>query len=246
VNAPPRIVITRSREAGEPWRRRLTAAGLDCLLLPLIRYELLAPPADCSLSDQDWLLFTAPQGVRAYFENELPEELPLMATLNDGTAAALSALGFSAALNLAAADGAAMAAAFARQVAAPARLLLPGAEKRLPEPAATLRATGFQVRELPLYRTLSMPPEELPTDALRTGDCLFFASPSTVRAFRKHWPTLEVGAVAIGETTAAACREAGLNPRVAAAPSLEALCAAAGLEPLPSLHENGAEHVRPA
>jgi uroporphyrinogen-III synthase len=238
VSAPPRIVITRSREAGEPWRRRLAAAGQDCLHLPLIRYELLTTPADFTPVDRDWLLFTAPQGVRAWFEN-FPEDPPSsVAVLNDGTASALSALGHSATLNLAAADGAAMAAAFAARVAAPASLLLPGAEKRLAEPAATLRAAGFQVRELPLYRTLSLPAEELPGNALRSGDCLFFASPSTVRAFRSAWPMLQIEAVAIGETTAAACREAGLNPRVAAAPSLEALCAAAGLElPPPSLVE---------
>jgi uroporphyrinogen-III synthase len=61
----------------------------------------------------------------------------------------------------------------------------------------------------------------------------FFCSPSAVRAFaaaRAERPDC----VAIGETTAAACREHGFEVRVATNPDLESMLRAAGLE-IPTL-----------
>lgn len=234
MKPPRRIVVTRSAEGGAAWCRRLEATGSDCLHLPLIRYELLPLPADLDLGAQDWLLFTAPQGVRAFFrDGAAPQEIPALAALNRGSAEALAAVTAAAILDLGALDGAAMAKAFAARISAPARLLLPGPEKRLPEPASGLRLAGFQVSELPVYRTQLLDPAELPEHPFRPGDCIFFASPSAFLAFRRAWPDSAPECVAIGETTAAACRQGGLEPLVAAAPTLEALCETAGLAPPP-------------
>jgi len=230
VSAPRRIVVTRAEGPGESWRRRLEATGIPCLHLPLIDYEPLPLPANLDLRAWDWLLFTSPQAARSLF-GRMPEApaAPAVA-LADGTAAALAELGRPAQLNLEVEDGTGMAAAFSSRVSPPARLLLPGAERRLPEPRAGLLAAGFEVETLATYRTRPARPDSLPENPFLPGDCVFFASPSALRAFRAAWPELAVDCAAIGRSTAEACVAGGLVPRIAQAPNLESLCAAVGLE----------------
>ena len=117
---------------------------------------------------------------------------------------------------------------------APATILLPGPERRLPEPVATLADSGFAVTALPLYRTEPVPADELPPAPFLPGDVVFFASPSAVRACVAAWAD-RPDCVAIGETTAAAAREAGWTPVVADSPDLSAMARACGLGPIPEL-----------
>ena len=249
-----RIVITREARQSLPWVERLRGAGLKASSLPLIDYEAIDPAEPVDPREFDWLLFTSPQGVRRYAElfplapgsTRVPRQVALAA----GTAAALAALGGRDELGLDCRDGAEFAVAFRERVDPPAALLLPGAERRLPEPAATLAAAGFSLRELPIYRTRPLPPAALPKRPCGSGDVVFFASPSAVRAFRAAWPELSVTCAVIGETTAVTAREAGLDPAVAATPSLAGLCLAAGIdfaepsEPASELNEPANERKR--
>ncbi len=233
MTTPRRIVLTRTRERCESWRARLAAAGIETLVLPLIRHETLPAPADFDPGRWDWLLFTSPQAAVAFAESPLAARLAnsgaRCGALGDGTRAEMERLGIADDLGVSVRDGVELAAAFAERVAAPARVLLPGAEKRMREPLDILTAAGFTARDLPLYRTNPTPPDELPDDPFAPGDLVFFASPSTVRAFRAKWPDAAPDCAAIGETTAVACREAGLLPAVAARPDLESLCRAVGI-----------------
>ncbi|MBU0742145.1 uroporphyrinogen-III synthase, partial [bacterium] len=110
-----------------------------------------------------------------------------------------------------------------------AAVLLPGPEKRLAEPRTTLAAAGFAVTELPLYRTVGVPASDLPEAPPADGDVVFFCSPSAVDAFVAAYAE-RPACVAIGETTAVACRRAGLQVTVADEPSLQGMARACGLE----------------
>ncbi|MGD1086005.1 MAG: uroporphyrinogen-III C-methyltransferase [Verrucomicrobiota bacterium] len=68
-----RIVVTRSREQASQLSRQLLERGADVLEIPTIR---IAPPTDhravadalLELNAYDWLIFTSPNGVTAFFE----------------------------------------------------------------------------------------------------------------------------------------------------------------------------------
>ena len=227
-----RIILTRQRDRNKAWANRLGAAGHVVVEMPLIRYESLPVPADLDPGNFDWILFTSPQGVKAFAAAGMSTGSARMGALGSGTAAALVEAGLRDDLGVRTADGAEFARAFLAEVSGPGRVLLPGPNRRLEEPRASLNAAGFEVRELPLYETSPVPADELPPAEFERDDIVFFCSPSTVRAFSEAW-TARPRCVAIGETTAQASRPAGFETVVAAAPDLSAMVLAAGLDPLP-------------
>lgn len=230
MTAARRAVLTREAQANAPWLARLGELGLEALDLPLLRYDELEAPAPPGA--WDWALLTSPQAVRRFVAwPGRPAGLKLGA-LGAGTAVALREAGLPDELRSAAVDGSELARDFLARERAPRRVLLPGAEKRLDEPGASLRAAGHEVLAVALYRTAVVPPAELPPAPLRAGDVVFFCSPSAVRAFAAAW-TDRPACVAIGATTAEAAREAGFAPEVAATPDLEAMIRAAGLDAQP-------------
>lgn len=230
MGAARRVVLTREAQGNAPWLARLAASGLEALDLPLLRYEPLEPPAPTG--SWDWALLTSPQAARAYAAWPGRPTGARLGTLGDGTRAALEDAGLRDELGCNVPDGAALARAFTASVTAPCRVLLPGAAARLTEPGRSLRAAGFEVLEVALYRTWQVPPAELPLAPLREGDVVFFCSPTAVRAFAAAWQE-RPACVAIGATTAAVAREAGFAPEVAETPDLEAMIRAAGLDAQP-------------
>ena len=220
MTTPQRIILTRTREQCRPWRQALEAAGCEVLEMPLLRFTTSPPPAGFNLGAYDWILFTSPQGVRAFFDLEIDLIDASLGVLGEGTAAALKACGFDDDLGAREHDGAGLARFFAAEVHPPASVLLPGPDRRLVEPRATLEGVGFTVTELPLYRTDAVPPSELPEHPWQEGDIVFFASPSAVRAFAAAWgPALPCVAI-----------EAGFAVTTASSPDLQAMVRAAGLD----------------
>jgi len=232
MTAKHRIILTRENERNQAWATRLAAAGHDVVELPLIRYESLPLPASLDIGVFDWILFTSPQGVKAFAATGLSTGSARIGALGAGTAAALGAAGLRDDLGARTADGAEFAQAFLAEVSGPGRVLLPGPIRRLVEPKASLSTAGFEVTELPLYKTRPVTADELPPADFAPGDIVFFCSPSTVRAFTGAWSE-RPPCVAIGETTAQATRSAGFETAVAATPDLSAMVLAAGLDPLP-------------
>ncbi len=228
-----RIVLTRQAQQNRPWADRLRAAGHDVLELPLLRYVPLVGPGEVPVDDCDWIMLTSPHAVEALLAVAAVPADVSVACLGAGTRAALEAAGGADALGLDCKDGVELAAAFTARVAAPARVLLPGSAKRLAEPRRSLEAAGFAVTETPLYDTEAVPADALPAEPFGPGDVVFFASPTAVGAFAGAWDA-RPDCVAIGETTARAARDAGFPVAVAAAPDLEAMVLAAGLDPIPA------------
>jgi len=241
VTEPRRIVLTRTREQCRTWRRPLEAAGCEVLDMPLLRFATLTKPDGLDTAAFDWILFTSPQGVRAFCDAGLDAGDAKLGVLGEGTASALRACGRDDDLGARELDGAGLARVFVATVQPPAAVLLPGPERRMADPRAALEAAGFSVTELPLYRTDAVPPSELPEDPWLEGDVVFFASPSAVRAFAAAWgPALPC--VVIGETSARAARDAGFDVTTATSPDLQAMARAAGLdrviEPNPETRES--------
>jgi len=231
MNALPRIVITRDPERTHLWARRLEAEGYSVLEMPLLRFETIAPEADLRTRTFDWILFTSPQGVRAFLGADLNPRGARLGTLGQGTASVVTELGLTDNLGIAARDGRELANAFVALAPEGSTVLLPGPRQRGPEVEQILTEAGYQVTMAPLYETLPVPPQDLPVDPWLPGDLVLFCSPSTVRAFCGKWEA-RPRAVAIGETTAQAAIDAGFATVVADTPDLDAMLRAAGLEPL--------------
>ncbi len=227
--AARRIILTRQHKRNREWAVALRLADIPVLELPLIRFVPLPVPTGLDPGSFDWILFTSPQAVRAFREAGLDRGNARVGSLGSGTAAALTGAGLPVDFDPGCHDGAEFAAAFAAAHQAPARLLWPGPEKRMDAPLRVLTEAGFDVTEAALYRTEPVPREELPADPWLPGDVLFFCSPSAVRAFAAAY-AVRPACVAIGETTAAAAREAGFTPRTASAPDLASMVRAAGLD----------------
>lgn len=225
---PQRIVLTRTAESNRPWRRTLETAGIEVFVLPLLRFETLSLPWDFDPTTYDWILFTSPQGVRAFVTAGLETGDARFGALGGGSVAALGACGLPDHLGARARDGAELAREFSSTQRPPARVLLPGAETRLPEPRAGLIGAGFEATEVALYRTALVPPSDLPTSPFRADDAIFFCSPSAVAGFVNAYAE-RPSAVAIGATTAAAAREVGFPVVEADEPSVEGMARACDL-----------------
>ena len=100
MTAGKRIILTRQRDRNTAWATRLTAAGHGVLELPLIRYQALPVPADVEPGAYEWILFTSPQGVKAFAEAGFEPGSAKVAALGAGTAGALDAAGMKDDLGL--------------------------------------------------------------------------------------------------------------------------------------------------
>jgi uroporphyrinogen-III synthase len=231
------VVVTRGAGGEDTLGPRLRALGATVLEFPAIT---IGPPPDpapldaalSGLSRFAWAAFASGNAVERTVARldalGVPRGLLAdlrLACVGSATAARLEALVRAPDLVPGEHTGAALAAALARHVAGRA-VLVPRAAEGRPELVEGLRAAGAEVVAPVAYRTLPAAPEALAplADLLQAGrvDAVTFASPSAVRSV--------VGALgaraallgrallgAIGPTTAAALREAGLAAGVAPA-----------------------------
>jgi uroporphyrinogen III methyltransferase/synthase len=230
------VVVTRTREQASDLVLELVRAGAECLEFPTIR---LAPPLrwdelDAALRQVEtyhWIIFTSPNGVRAFFERLEALQMDIrclkgirLATIGPATAAALQGWRLRSDLIPEKFQAEYVLEALAGLGVASQRILIPRAEtarELLPE---GLRRLGAQVTVAAAYRTLPEETEKpLLLGRLRAGsvDCLTFTSSSTVLNFLALFERTEilsllkpVTVAAIGPVTAQTARENGLEVRV--------------------------------
>jgi uroporphyrinogen III methyltransferase / synthase len=232
--AGKRIVLTRAPEQAPALFRALNDAGASVISCPCIEF---VAPEDCGpldhalshLNEFDWIAFTSQNAVRFFRQRQ--RELDAMrstpvafhakvAALGAATAEAATREGLAADFVASGArSGAEFVAAFA-PLARGQKVLLPQSDQAGDRIAAALSQAGVDVTPVVAYRTCM--PQSLDNDALariRSGgaDLIFFGSPS---AFRNFVETVGKETVtqlaknsafgAIGPTTAAAIRDAGM------------------------------------
>lgn len=230
-----RVVLTTAADA---------LAGLEAELPPpawaLRRHPLLAvlPPPDpaalpAALAAGGWraVAVTSPRGARALSAHAalLPPALPVWA-VGGGTARALAPLGGR--VRVAPGGDAERSAAGDLAVAllgagGAGPVLHVAGDPHRPELGARLADAGIPVVPVIAYRTRPVDDVELAA-ALRRADLLVVGSPSLVAALAAQGDEARLpGWVALGATTAAACRTAGLPlAAVADHPSVPGVAAA--------------------
>ena len=245
-----RVVVTRTREQASELSRQLTERGAEVLEIPTIK---IAPPTQrqllvealAELGTYDWVVFTSPNGVTAFFEYFLkafPDIRDLggvkFAAVGPGTAAKLKDLH----LHVDVMPEQYVTAAIAKAMNDFAsienvKVLLLRAEVANPELPKELAALGAIVDDVPCYQTV--PETEDVNGAVARlreagADWITFTSSSTVENFHarfdlpkllQQFPATRLAS--IGPETSKAIRALGLEPFLEARPhTIDGLAAA--------------------
>ena len=237
------VVVTASPEVADGQAAALRAVGAEPLVLPTVRIGPVDDPGDLdaavaalSAGGFDWVMLTSANAVPVLAERVRGRSIPArVAAVGARTADALSNAGI--AVDLVPEQGSAegLLAFLAHVPMAGSRVLLLVSDLARPALADGLRAMGADVTSVTAYRTV--PVEQIAVDALsrlKTGDpvAVFLSSPSAVASLASMLGadiTLLTAAfgIAIGETTAAAMRDAGMPVHaVAATPTPAGMIAA--------------------
>jgi uroporphyrinogen III methyltransferase/synthase len=226
-----RIVVTRAREQASGLRARLLALGAEVVELPAIEVKPLEFELP-ELSDYGWVVLTSANGVDAVFTRGLlaagRDARALagvkVAAIGPGTAAALARFGVRADLVPERFVAESLLAAFPGPAAPGERVLIARAEQARDVLPDGLRAKGYAVDVVAVYRTVTAEPDPAELARVRNGefDALTFTSSSTVDNFcRLVGPIDSPGdpiVVSIGPVTSASAAAAGLRVTVEADP----------------------------
>jgi uroporphyrinogen-III synthase len=223
-------VVTREVEAASPYRTALAPLGLELVAMPVTRTE---PPRDASALGRALeagglaaIVVASPRAAQALGAARAHAALPEVWAVGPATQRALAALGIAALHPEVAHDGASLAhAMLAVRDLAGKRVLFPRAEDGRVEAMSVLRAASVEVVDVVAYRTVptaSGDPaiargREL-LEAASAAVCVVFApsQASALDAAVGPLARLATTFVAIGDTTGAVLREAGVA-RVAVA-----------------------------
>ncbi len=233
-------VLTRELDAGSPYAEAFAAIGLEVVAMPVTHSE---PPRDqgalARALEHGGHVAVVVASARAAGALARAIEgggrlLPEVWAVGPATKRALAAAGITANWPPSAHDGASLAQAMilTRDLAG-RRVLVPRAEDGRDDVMALLRAAGAEVTDVIAYRTVATAPDD-PSIArgkelLLDGGaavCAVFAPSQVAALIAAIGPlsAVRVAFAAIGDTTGAVLREAGVEPvAVAAAPTPEGL-----------------------
>ncbi len=189
-----RVIVTRPREQAGALAERLEALGLEVVLCPLLELESTGPH-EVDVSGYDWVVVTSPRGADELARRRRGD-LPQVAAIGPGTAAALREHGIEPALvpRISTQEG-----LVAELPQPPGRVLFAGAADARPYLAEALGADTVL-----LYRTRELRPATPPE-----GDLVVLASASAARACAAL--ELELPAVSIGPETTREARAHGIQ-----------------------------------
>lgn len=232
-----RILVTRSRQQASAFVKLLAEYGATCLEAPTLE---IRPPADQyaalddamkRLSSFQWVVFTSPNGVSAFFDRLFAAGRDIralgasrLAAIGAATAQALREQGLVADVVPPDFRAEGLAASLVPLIQPGDRVLLPRAQEAREILPQELAKAGAQVEVVASYQ--AVPPAALPpatTQAVRSGDIdiLTFASSSTVTNFvrlvgEEQFARLASRAViaAIGPVTAKTLEKFGHPPQI--------------------------------
>jgi uroporphyrinogen-III synthase len=228
-----RIVITRAREQSRELMQCLEQLGAQVLSLPAISFAEPDDPAPldsaiASLANFDWLIFTSTNAVkffaaRCHQHGSDPHSLQRgtgslkIAVVGPATAQAATEAGFAVDYAAEGYRGEALARELGSQLRG-TRVLLPRSDRAMRELPQALESAGAKVTQMIAYKTLNATDDADSTNAcaaIQSGavDAVAFFSPSAFRSIiARFGPRLleRTAIAAIGPTTAAAIRDAGL------------------------------------
>ena len=189
-----RVIVTRAREQLEPLASRIEGLEHEVVRCPLIELEPVGPER-LDADGYDWIVVTSAYGARELLRRSRGD-LPRLAAIGPGTAAALREGGIEPAL---VARVSTQEGLIAELPSPPGRVLFAGAEG-----ARRLLVEELGADFAPLYRTRALRPDPPPT-----GDLVVLASASAAHTLAGLG--LALPTVSIGPETTRAARAAGID-----------------------------------
>ncbi|TAK96420.1 MAG: uroporphyrinogen-III C-methyltransferase [Verrucomicrobia bacterium] len=233
-----RIVVTRARAQADELARPLRELGAEVIEIPCIK---IGPPSQhesfkdalLELGTYEWLVFTSPNGVKAFFDVFFRAHHDLrdiggarIAAVGPGTAAKLRELHLQVDLMPEEAIGKKIAGAFKKyQNIENVKMCLFRAEFANPDLPQALEELGAIVDDIPVYRTVDGEPNAAVDARLleTSADWITFTSGSTVENFhaRFNLPALlkkfpQTKLASIGPETTKALTALQLTPAIEA------------------------------
>ncbi len=245
-----RVVVTRTREQASQLSTKLIENGAEVLEIPTIKIEASDRKQDIidallELNAYDWLVFTSPNGVTAFFDLFFKRFQDLrdiggvkIAAIGPATAAKIKELHLQVDLMPDEALGSKIAAAMNKyETVENLKICLLRAQVASPELPDALEALGGIVDDIAIYKTVAETEDRTGSAAklLEAGaDWITFTSASTVEHFHarfdlpKHLTQFHKTQLAsIGPETSKAIRALNLEPTIEAKEhTLEGLVAA--------------------
>ena len=228
AGAGPHLVwITRARPGADATAERVRQLGVEPIVAPLLEVRR-APLAPIDLEGVSAIVFTSANAVSAFADRCAERTLRVFA-VGDATAAAARMQRFSNVLS-AQGDVAALAASLAaRRRELPGVILYPAAAEPAQDLAGALEAAGLAVRQITIYETVVIDPDEVLVARLGEVDGVLLHSAKAARAlagFLKSHPSPGLTAFCLSRQIARSLGRAGLASVVSAeAPTETALLA---------------------
>lgn len=232
-----KIAVTRPRDRASKLAEQLKLAGAEVVLLPAIRTEAISDnkmlkKALAEIESYSWLAFTSPAGVNIFFETLKSLQLDIriltglkVAAIGSGTAKALWDRGISTDLVPQVYHGGALGTCLAETVKTNEKILIPRAAIGTAEVIKPLEAAGLMFDDIPIYDTLTEEENSL-VSYDESVDVVAFTSASTVHAFAAANKTIDLSAVkamCIGEQTASAASQYGMDIMVSPKATIDAM-----------------------
>lgn len=232
ANAPPpapdeALLVAATSRTAERWARRLRALEVPAVPVPTRTVEPADPPQTARerLLDVDWIVATSRRAAAPLAElaGETPPDAAV-GTAGPSTAAALQAHGLPAHLVAPDRTGASLAGEIARLADDDARVLLAQGETARDTVRDRLREAGLDVETWTAYRTIPVEDPLAGLDPSLPASAVLVTSPRNAEVLDlPRDPPLAEDHLAIGETTADALRERGLDPLVLDRPTPDAV-----------------------
>ena len=236
-----RIVVTRTREQASQLSQQLSERGADVLEIPTIKItapdnHMLLAEAMVELNAYDWLVFTSPNGVTAFFDSFFKAFDDLrdiggvrIAAVGPATAARLKELHLKVDLMPEEYVAVKIAGAFAKYESIDnLKILLLRAQVANPELPQALEALGAIVDDVPCYKTVPETEDLNGASARLTeegANWITFTSSSTVENFHARFDLPKLLAkyprtklASIGPETTKALAALDLKPAIEAKP----------------------------
>lgn len=246
------FLLTRPRQHMSVLAQRLRNLGAQVIEMPAIHTEPLRPNprlADalqrfCSLETGRWLVFTSPVGAAVFWDTIKEQRTDIRQIFGSSGKVRIGAIGSATARALEdhglipdavpeVYSAQTLGEAIAKQSQSGEYVLIVRAENGSADLIPPLEQAGLQVEDVPLYRTVyEINPllEEKVCNMLRGGeiDAVTFTSGSTVRGFvsalkEKNPDYRKIRAVCIGNQTARAAADYGMQTETAARADMDAM-----------------------
>ena len=244
-----RFVLTRPKERMDALAEQLRMRGAEVIELPVIGTRPMPVSRNIQQAfeklrkkEYDCLVFTSPAGVQTFFRMLCDSGLDarvlggvMLAVIGSGTKGALREYGLMADLMPEAYDGVSLGVLLGEKLPDGSRVLIARSDIGNPKLVTCMEQRAAQlgktvsVTDLAVYETVMKQSELISVAALleeNAVDGVFFTSASTVRAFLQTDPKIDptrIHALCIGEMTAQAAREAGMNVHVAQEATIDGL-----------------------